>query len=433
MESPFARRRDRLLREIGASALVLLPGATMRPRNGDASYRFRQDSDFWYLTGFDEPDAVALLAPGRERRFLLFVRPRDPEREVWDGRRAGVEGATRDYGADEAFPIAELDAKLPGLLENVDDLYFPLGRDAAWDIKVTSLLERARSLERRGVRAPRRVLDPRELTAEMRLRKEPVELAALARAAAITVEAHQAAMRAARDGTWEYEIEAEIEHVFRRRGARGPGYTTIVGAGANATILHYVDNRSRLEEGQLLLVDAGAEFDFYTADVTRTVPVGGRFRRPARRVYDAVLEAQQAAIARVRAGATLDDIHAGALEVLVRHLYEMKVLAEPPAEAIEKGSYKRYYMHRTSHWLGLDVHDAGSYRVGGGPRPLEPGFVLTVEPGLYFAVDDATVPEEYRGLGVRIEDDVLVTAEGAEVLTAAAPKRPADLEKIVAR
>jgi Xaa-Pro aminopeptidase len=434
VESPHARRRAHLLDQIGPRALVFLPGSTLAKRNGDSHFRFRQDSDFLYLTGFDEPDATLLLCAGRAEQMVMFVRPRDPEREVWDGRRAGVDGAIAQYGADAAFPIEELEARLPALLGDVDDLYFPLGRDPAWDVRLTGWLERARALERRGVQAPRRVLDPRDVLGEMRLRKEPGELALLRRAAAVTAEGHEAAMRAARPGVWEYEIEAAIEHAFRRRGARGPGYTTIVGSGANATILHYIENRAQLGEGQLLLVDAGAEVEGgYTADVTRTVPVGGRWTRAGRRLYDAVLEAQQAALAAVRPGVTLDEIHDRALAVLVNHLCELKLCAEPPAEAIEKGTYKRFYMHRTSHWLGLDVHDAGAYRMAGRPRPLEPGFVLTVEPGLYVSADAQDVPAELRGLGVRIEDDVLVTSDGGEVLTAAIPKTPAELEAVVGR
>jgi Xaa-Pro aminopeptidase len=427
--SVFSRRRERVMAQTGPRAVVLLPGAQLAPRNGDSHFRFRQDSDFYYLTGFEEPDAFAVLAAGK---FTLFVRPRDPEREVWDGRRAGVEGAIRDYGAHEAFPITELETRLPGMLADCDELYYALGRDAARDTRVTAFIERARAMERRGAHPPRRIADPRDLLGELRLVKEEAELAVLRRAAEVTAIGHEAAMGLARAGVWEYEIEAAIEYAFRRHGARGPGYTTIVGAGPNGCILHYIENTSQLADGQLLLVDAGAEYDCYTADVTRTVPVGGKWTSGARKVYDAVLASQEAALAAVRPGATLDDIHARALEVLVAHLHEWK-LCEEPKEAIEKGSYRRFYMHRTSHWLGLDVHDAGSYRQSGEPRRLEPGYVLTVEPGLYFPPDAADVPEELRGIGVRIEDDVLVTPTGGDVLTKMIPKRPADLDRVVAR
>ena len=423
----FARRRQRVMAELGPRAVLLLPGALLAPRNGDTHYRFRQDSDFYYLTGYEEPDAFAVLAGGK---FTMFVRARDPEREVWDGRRAGVDGAVRDFGADEAFPIAELETRLPTMLSDCDELYYALGRDHSRDARVTGFVERARAMERRGASPPRRIVDPRDLLGELRLVKEEAELAVLRRAAEITAAGHEAAMRGARGGAWEYELEAAIEFAFRRHGARGPGYSTIVGAGPNACILHYIENISQLRDGQLLLVDAGAEYDCYTADVTRTVPVGAKWTPGARKVYDAVLAAQEAALAAVRPGITLDEIHNRALEVLVDHLHQWK-LCEEPKEAIEKGSYRRFYMHRTSHWLGLDVHDAGSYRAGGEPRKLEPGYVLTVEPGLYFAPDAEGVPDELRGIGVRIEDDVLVTPAGGDVLTAMIPKRPADLDKIV--
>jgi Xaa-Pro aminopeptidase len=297
---------------------------------------------------------------------------------------------------------------------------------------VTGWLERVRGLERKGVQAPRRICDPREPLAEMRLRKTPEELALLRRAAAVTAEAHVAAMRAAQPGAWEFEIEAAIEHAFRRRGASGPGYTTIVGAGANATVLHYIENSAQLEAGHLLLVDAGAEVECYTADVTRTTPIGGRFGRAHRQLYEAVLEAQLAAIERVRPGVTLEDVHTRAVEVLIEHLCRLRLLAELPADALANGTYRRFYMHRTSHWLGLDVHDAGPYRQAGAPRPLEPGFVLTVEPGLYVSADAPDVPDEYRGIGVRIEDDLVVTPNGCEVLTAEIPKQPAELERLAA-
>jgi Xaa-Pro aminopeptidase len=427
--SVFARRREYVGQQIGPRGVLLLPGAHLASRNGDTHFRFRQDSDFYYLTGYEEPDAFAVLANGK---FTMFVRPRDSEREVWDGRRAGIEGVLRDFGADEAFPIAELESRLPQMLSDCDELYYALGRDNTRDARVTGFVERARAMERRGASPPRRIIDPRDLLGELRLVKEEAELAVLRRAAEITAAGHEAAMRGARDGVWEYELEAAIEYAFRRHGARGPGYSTIVGSGPNACILHYIENVSRLRDGQLLLVDAGAEYDCYTADVTRTVPVGGTWTPGARKVYDAVLEAQEAALAAVRPDATLEQIHARALEVLVGHLHNWN-LCEEPREAIEKGSYRRFYMHRTSHWLGLDVHDAGSYRQNGEPRRLEPGYVLTVEPGLYFAPDAADVPDELRGIGVRIEDDVLVTPAGGEVLTAMIPKRPADLERVVGR
>jgi Xaa-Pro aminopeptidase len=425
-----ASRRARLMEMLGPRAALILASPPERLRNGDTHYKFRQDSDILYLTGFAEPGAVVVLRPGHpEAPFQMFVRPRNPAEETWTGRRAGVEGAVRDYGASAAFPVAELDARLPDILSGVEEIHFPFGREPFLDGVVADTLGKLRVLERRGRRAPVRLIDARLTVHELRLQKGPEELAVLRRAAAITAEAHTAAMRAARPGMVEHEIEAIVDYTFRRRGGTGPGYPSIVGGGANATILHYVENDARLAAGQLLLIDAGCEVDGYTADVTRTFPVAGRFSEPQRRLYEAVLDTQVAAIEAVRPGATIDGIHTAVVERLTRHMVALGLLEGEVPALVDSGAYKAFYMHRTSHWLGIDVHDVGFYTVDGAARPLQPGMVLTIEPGLYVA-EDAKSPPEYRGLGVRIEDDILVTDGGHENLTAAVPKTVAEIEAL---
>jgi Xaa-Pro aminopeptidase len=426
----FAERRARLLALLGPRAALVLASAPERLRNGDTDYKFRQDSDVLYLTGFAEPGTTIVLRPGHETPFVMFVRPRDPAAETWTGRRAGVEGAVRDFGADAAFPTTELDGKLAELVAGAEELHFPFGREPALDATISRVIARLRTGERRGRRAPVRLVDARLTVHELRLVKSPDEVAVQRRAAAITAEAHVAAMRAARPGVGEGEIEALIDYTFRRRGGAGPGYPTIVGAGVNATILHYVENASTLAAGQLLLVDAGCEVDGYTADVTRTFPVGGRFTEPQRRLYEAVLETQVAAIEAVKPGATIDAIHDAVVLSLTRHLVALELLGGEVSVLVENGAYKPFYMHRTSHWLGIDVHDVGFYSEEGAARPLVPGMVLTIEPGLYVAADAANVPPEYRGLGVRIEDDLLVTATGHDNLTRDTPKSVSEIEKL---
>ncbi len=427
-----AARQQRFTAAIGPRAAAVFAAPPEATRSNDTHFRYRSSSDLVYLTGFAEPECVLVLRPGAQtEKVVMFVRPRDPERETWDGRRAGVEGAVRDYGAQVAYPIAELAQRLPALVANVDDLYHSLGLDAAFDARLCHALAVMRMSERRAGRPPKRVVDPRNVLHEMRLVKTAEEIDAMAKAGAITGEAHVAAMKAARPGAYEYELEAAIEYTFRRRGAVGPGYTTIVGAGKNATILHYIENKDRLVEGDLVLVDAGAEYDYYTADVTRTFPCGGKFTPLRRKLYDVVLHAQEDAIRMTRPGVTIDQIHERSVELLVQGMVDLGLLAGPAADRIADGSYKKYYMHRTSHWLGMDVHDVGAYSGDDGtPRPLVAGMVITIEPGIYVADDDANAPAELRGVGVRIEDDVLVTPEGHRNLTADIPKQPADLEKL---
>ena len=431
--SVYTARRARLMELLGPRAALVLASAPERLRNGDTDYKFRQDSDILYLTGFAEPGTTLVLRPGHpETPFVMFVRPRDPAAETWTGRRAGIEGAVRDYGADAAFPAGELDAKLPEILAGVEELHFPFGREAALDTTVSRVLARLRASERRGRRAPGRLVDARLSVHELRLVKSPDEVAIQRRAAAITAEAHTAAMRAARAGVNEGEIEALIDYTFRRRGGTGPGYPTIVGGGVNATILHYVENNAPLAGGQLLLVDAGCEIDGYTADVTRTFPVGGRFSEPQRRLYEAVLETQLAAIEAVKPGATIDAIHEQVVVGLTRGLVALGLLKGEVPKLVEDGAFKPFYMHRTSHWLGMDVHDVGFYSEEGVARPLTPGMVLTIEPGLYVSAD-ADVPPEYRGLGVRIEDDILVTPHGHDNLTIDTPKSVLEIEKLTSQ
>lgn len=427
----FARRREAFMQALGPRAVAVLHSPPEAHRNGDQHFRFRQSSDIYYLTGFAEPDATLVLRPGAAaEQFVLFVRPRDREREVWDGRRAGVEGAVSDFGADVAYPAAELERRLLELVAGAEDLCYGLGYDPAFDAVIARLIADLRLRERRGQRPPRRVVDPRTLLHEMRLRKSPEEVALLRQAAAITAEAHTAAMSAAAPGVGEHELEALIDYTFRRRGGSGPGYGTIVGSGANATILHYVDNDHPLRDGDLVLVDAGCEFQFYTADVTRTFPVSGRFSGPQRRCYELVLAAEEDAIRAARPGVTLDDLHRICVERLTQGMIGLGLLDGPAADRVADEAYKAYYMHRTSHWLGLDVHDAGAYTTAdGAARPLEPGMVITIEPGLYIAADAEAAPEALRGIGVRIEDDVLITANGCEVLTSAVPKQVDEVER----
>lgn len=419
------------MERLGPGAMAIIGGRVASRRNSDVEYRFRQASDLLYLTGFSEPDALAVLSPGRQPSFVLFVRPHDERQEIWRGRRAGLEGAVSQFGAERAFAIDDAKTELPRLLDGAEEVQFLAGEDRALDELVLGALADLRHSERRGTRAPTRIRDLRTSLHELRLIKDEDALAKLRRAAAITGEAHVAAMRGAATMNREYELEALIEYNFRRHGGL-PGYGTIVGSGANGTILHYVDNSDPLKRGDLVLIDAGCEYQGFTADVTRTWPLGAPFSAVQRRVYDLVLEAQEQCIAAVRPGANLDELHALAVRQLTRGMVDLGLLSGSVDSLIESGSYKRFYMHRTSHWLGMDVHDVGAYVVEGKPRPLQAGMVLTIEPGLYIGTNDETAPVELRGIGVRIEDDVLVTLGGYEVLTATIPKQTAALEALTA-
>jgi Xaa-Pro aminopeptidase len=424
----FQQRREEFLRRMG-EGIAILATAPVRRRNGDVEYKFRPDSHLYYLTGFAEPEAVLVLCPGRaQERVALFVPPKDREREIWTGRRSGTLGALTRFGAEVAFPMSELDQRLPKWLENQPTVYFALGHDADLDRRVLSALNRVRGRTREGIHAPMRFVDPAAILDEMRLQKDPIEVDILRRAAGITEIAHRDAMAAAEPGKTEFEIEALVDYTFRKSGAIGPGYPTIVAAGSNATVLHYTRNDSVLREGELLLIDAGAEYEMYTADVTRTFPVSKRFSDPQREIYELVLRAQLESIAAIEPGATIEDVHRRALKVLVKGMLAMGFLTGSIEDVLEHKTYRRFYMHRTSHWLGMDVHDVGAYTVGKEPRKLAPGMVLTVEPGLYLEPGTPGVDPRYHGIGVRIEDDVLVTAGGREVLTAGIPKTVAEVE-----
>lgn len=427
----FRERRERFLEALG-DATAILPAAPVRLRSNDSDHRYRPDSDVLYLTGFEEPECVAVFAPQHpEHQFVLFVRPRDPEREVWDGRRAGVDGAVAAFGADAAYPIAELDTRLPEYVDGCERVAYKLGRDEVFDRRFIEMLASYATSRRAKGPAPHTIFDPGEIVHEMRLHKSPDEIAMMRHAAASSAEAHRAAMASAAPGLRESELEALIEYTFRRLGGIGPAYPSIVGSGANATILHYIENSRRIEDGDLVLVDAGGEFGYYAADITRTWPVSGRFTAEQRAIYEIVLHAQLEAIDRVRPGITQHEIHEGVVRALTEGLVELGLLEGPVAAAVESGAYKTFYMHKTGHYLGIDVHDVGKYKTGKDWRPLEAGMVITIEPGLYIAEDCESVGPQWRGIGVRIEDDVLVTADGHEVLSKDAPKLVADLERIV--
>ncbi|MSQ31306.1 MAG: M24 family metallopeptidase [Dehalococcoidia bacterium] len=436
----FAARRRRLMRLMGRGSAAVLVSGNQATRNGDVDYPFRQDSTFYYLTGFEEPNAVAVLRPGHAEPFVLFVRPHDPEQAIWVGPRAGVEGARARYGANAAFPIAELDEQLPGLLSSATTLYFPLGADerpavdrGAVEPLISRIVARRRGAAQRGLAPLVALRDPLPLVDAMRVVKSRAEIAALQRAIDATGAGLRAAMRATRPGMHEYEVQAILEAEYRRAGSPRDGFPTIAAAGEHACTLHYTANRARIQDGDLVLLDTGAEVDSYGADVTRTFPANGRFTAAQRDVYEIVLAAQAAGIARVRPGVTFHSVHDAALKVLVRGLIDLRILRGDVQGNIERDAYRPYFMHGTSHWLGLDVHDAGIYRANGKSTTLVSGMVLTVEPGLYLATGAPRVPKRLQGIGVRIEDDVLVTPSGRRNLSARIPSAPADLEALVGR
>ena len=425
----YAGRRTRLAQAMRRGVAVV-PTAREQHRNRDSHYPYRYDSYFYYLTGFPEPAAVLVLIAGDDARSILFCRDQDPEREMWDGHRYGPAQARAEFGFDECYAIGELDTRLPQLLADQPQLYCHLGADDCWDERVLGWLNAVRAMARSGVTAPAAIQDPHVLLDEMRLIKDAHELATLRRAADISTAAHARAMRATRPGRTEFEIEAELIHEFRRCGAQSPAYAPIVAGGANACVLHYVRNDAALKAGEMLLIDAGCELDGYASDITRTFPVDGKFSAAQRDIYQLVLAAQAAAIAQVKPGAPWIAPHDAALRVLAQGMIDFGLCRGNVDQVIESGDYKRFYMHRTGHWLGLDVHDVGDYKLDGQWRALEPGMVLTVEPGCYIRAGEG-VPGHYADIGVRIEDDVLVTAAGGEVLTQAAPKTVADIEALM--
>ncbi|MHB8667483.1 MAG: aminopeptidase P N-terminal domain-containing protein [Burkholderiales bacterium] len=427
----YAKRRAALLAQM-QSGIAIVPTAPERARNRDSQYLYRFDSYFYYLCGFQEPEAVLVLIAGAQPQSVLFCREKNPEREIWDGYRFGPEAARQAFGVDAAYPIGQLDEKLPGLMANQPALHYAPGMEADWDARILQWLNQVRAQSRTGVSAPQRIYDVRMALDEMRLHKDEQELALMRRAAAISAKAHVRAMRATRPGRMEYEIEAELLYEFRRHGAQFPAYWPIVAGGANACVLHYSDNSARLDDGALLLIDAGCELDGYASDITRTFPVSGKFSGPQKDVYELVLAAQAAAIGAATPGAAWDVPHETAVRVLAQGMIDFGLCHGSLDQVLETGDYKRFYMHRTGHWLGLDVHDAGDYKVDGKWRPLAQGMVLTVEPGCYIRPGEG-VPEAYWNIGVRIEDDVLVTGAGCEVITAETPKSVADIEALVGR
>jgi Xaa-Pro aminopeptidase len=421
------------MRRMDPNSVAIIPGAREATRSNDTQYRFRQDSDFLYLTGFEEPEAIAVVAPAREQKFTLFVRPRDPEREIWDGRRAGVEGAKSEYGADEALPIVEFDQKLQDILDGAEKLYYRLGVNPDLDDTIIRQIARMRALNRKPIHPPQTIIDPATIVHEMRVLKSPEEIELMQKAADIAAEAHVEAMKAARPGMKEYEIEALIEQIFRRLGAAAPAYTSIIGAGVNATVLHYINNDGELKEGDLLLIDAGAEYKGYASDITRTFPISGRYTKAQREIYDLVLEAQMSCVEMVRPGTTHDQLKSHSIEVLTKGMVRLGLLKGEPTELIKEKKYEQFYMHGLGHMLGIDVHDVGRYYYDKESRALEPGVVMTVEPGIYINPNTKDIPEQYLGIGVRIEDDVLCTANGPRVLTNKVPKKAEEIEKLMSK
>ena len=428
----FIRRRRQLMRMAGDDAILVLPAAPERIRSRDTHYPYRQDSDLWYLTGFPEPEAVLVLVPGRSHgETILFCRERDPDREGWDGPRFGPEGAVERFGLDDAYPIEDLDEILPGMLEGRSRVYYHFGRDTEFDLKLIGWLNRVRAQVRTGAQPPHEFLELGHLLDELWLFKSPAELRLMQRAADISVLAHQAAMRMATPGVREYELQAEVERVFRMHDAV-PAYGSIVGAGANACVLHYVANTAQSREGDLVLLDAGAEYRSYAADITRTFPVGGRFSKEQRALHDLVNDAQSAALEQARPGVPYEAGHEAAVQALTEGLLRLGLLKGSLEKNIDGGQYRRFYRHKTGHWLGLDVHDVGDYRIDGDSRLLEPGMVFTIEPGLYVAPDDTSVAAKWRGIGIRTEDDVLVTRDGHKVLTGKLARSADDIETFMA-
>lgn len=430
-QKEFSRRRRQLMRMMGKGSIAIIPAAPEQVRNRDVEYRYRQDSDFQYLTGFGEPEAVAVIIPGRlHGEYLLFCRERDPAMETWTGRRSGTGGAVEDYHADDAFPVSDVDEILPGLLESCDRVFYTMGNYPEFDRRIMDWVKRIRAGSRSGSRAPDEFISLDHLLHDMRLYKSRSEIRVMRTAAKTACQAHRRAMQVCRPGIYEYEIEAELLHEFRRANMVS-AYPSIVGSGENGCILHYTDNNDQLQDGDLLLIDAGAEYDCYASDVTRTYPVNGKFSPVQKSLYEVVLAAQAAAIRQVKPGNHWNAPHQAAVRALTRGLIRLGILKGRPADLIKKEAYRRFYMHRTGHWLGMDVHDVGDYKVGGEWRVLEPGMTLTVEPGVYIPTGSRGVARKWWNMGIRIEDDVLVTKDGNEVLSDCVPKTVREIEALM--
>lgn len=423
------------MKAIGDDSVAIIPAARGKTRSYDTEYKFRQDSDFYYLTGFPEPDAIAVISPSDKKApYILFVRPRDPEMEIWNGRREGIEGAIKNYGASCAYSIEEFEERMPALLNGKSKLYYRFGVDDKLDRIILQYLSIQRFRRLKTPYPPHTIVDPTVIIGEMRLHKSPEEIELMRKSCEIAAEAHILAMKSVKPGMTEAQVEAIIEHHFRMSGASGPAYNSIVGSGANATILHYVENNAVLKDGDLILIDAGCEYKGYASDITRTFPISGRFTKAQREIYDVVLEVQIECIKATRVGFTVQQRQELSIELLTEGMKKLGLLKGSTKKLIKEKAYERYYMHGVGHYLGLDVHDAGRYFLDQQAtisRPFEPGMVLTVEPGIYIQPDDKEAPEKYRGVGVRIEDDVLITKEGNEVLTWKVPKQAEEIEELM--
>ncbi|MGR8980332.1 MAG: Xaa-Pro aminopeptidase [Gammaproteobacteria bacterium] len=431
-QSEFNKRRKQLMQRIGKGNIALIGSAMSRIRNRDVHYPFRQDSDFYYLTGFNEPDSLAVFIPGREQgEYILFCREFDETKALWEGAHAGLEGATTHYEADDSFPIDDLDEILPGMLENKSKVFYPMGRNSDLDHSLLEWINHIRSQSRSGVAAPGELVSLDHILHEMRLFKSAEELKLIRRAAEVSAQGHIKAMQKCKPGMYEYQVEAVLHYHFMHEGLRELAYPSIVAGGKNACVLHYTHNSDKLKNGDLLLIDAGAECDHYAADITRTFPVSGRFTEPQRQLYQLVLDAQLAAIEQVRPGVPWNLAHETAVDVLTTGLVSLGILKGQVKKLIKDEKYKQFFMHRIGHWLGMDVHDVGDYKVDGEWRLLEAGMLLTIEPGLYIPADCQTVEEKWRGIGIRIEDDILVTENGSRCLTASVPKTIDEIEALM--
>ncbi|TXR54805.1 Xaa-Pro aminopeptidase [Reinekea thalattae] len=431
-QAEYKERRASLMERMDANSIAIVPSATESIRNNDVHYPFRQNSDFMYLTGFDEPDALCVIMPGREQgEYILFVRDKDKEREIWDGYRAGPEGAVKDFNADDAFPLDDIDDILPGLIEGKSRVYSHMGVDAGFDQMLMDWINQIRAKVRQGAVPPEEFSDIAHMLHDMRLYKSEQELAIMADAAKMSAKAHTRAMQSCKPGMFEYQLQAEIEHSCMMDGSMRPAYSPIVGGGKNACVLHYVENNQPLKDGDLVLIDAGGELSYYASDITRTFPVNGRFSPEQRAIYELVLKAEYAAIAMIKEGVHWNEPHELTVRVLTEGLVELGLLTGDVDQLIENEDYKEFFMHRTGHWMGMDVHDVGDYKVGGQWRVLEPGMVLTIEPGLYISPDNMDVDAKWRGIGVRIEDDIVVTKTGCEILTKDVVKDPDDIEALM--
>ena len=429
----YKRRRKKLMDMMGDESIAIIPTASVYIRNRDVEYPFRPDSDFCYLTGYPEPEAVAVLIPDRHHgEYVLFCRENDPVMETWNGRRAGLDGAIECYGADDAFPIGDMDEILPGLLEDRQRIFYTMGNNSMFDQRVLGWVNQVRKRARTGVNAPDEFISPNHLLHEMRLYKSRAEIAAMRKAAKISAAAHRRAMQMCRPGMMEYQIEAELKYTFMKLGAQETAYPPIVGGGANSCILHYTENNQVLNDGDVLLIDAGSEYNGYASDISRTFPVNGKFSNAQREVYELVLKAQSAAIGKIKPGNHWNEPHEAAIEVLTAGMVELGILKGRLRQLIKDQAYTKYYMHRTGHWLGMDVHDVGDYKVEGEWRTFEPGMVMTVEPGIYLPASSKGLAKKWRNIGIRIEDDVLVTRTGNDILSKDAPKSVEEIEAMMA-